>query len=60
LAEPRRHSIGKAFNNAAKYVVTHRPGQLGRKTSQSIGGNVVDEVRRLKASDGPALLRSVR
>jgi dihydrofolate reductase len=47
--------IAKAFNKATKYVVTHRPGQLGWKTSQPIGGDVVDEVRRLKASDGPAL-----
>jgi dihydrofolate reductase len=47
--------IGKAFNKATKYVVTHRPGQLGWKTSRPIGGDVVDEVRRLKASAGPAL-----
>ena len=47
--------IGKAFNQATKYVVTHRPAQLGWKTSHPIGGNVVDEIRRLKASDGPAL-----
>ena len=49
------HPIAKAFNKATKYVVTHRPGQLGWKNSQPIGGDVVDEVRRLKASDGPAL-----
>ena len=47
--------IGKAFNKATKYVVTHHPGQLGWKTSQAIGGDVADEVRRLKGSDGPAL-----
>ena len=47
--------IAKAFNKATKYVVTHRPGQLGWKASQPIGGDVVDELRRLKASDGPAL-----
>ena len=47
--------IGKVLNKATKYVVTHRPGQLGWKTSQPIGGDVVDEIRRLKASDGPAL-----
>jgi dihydrofolate reductase len=47
--------IAKAFNKATKYVVTHRPGQLGWKTSQPIGGDVVDEVRRLKGSDGAAL-----
>ena len=47
--------IGKAFNEATKYVVTHRPGQLGWKTSQPIGGDVVAELRRLKTSAGPAL-----
>ena len=47
--------IGKAFNRATKYVVTHRPGQLTWKTSKPIGGEVVDEIRRLKAAEGPAL-----
>jgi dihydrofolate reductase len=45
--------IAKAFNKATKYVVTHRPDGLGWKTSQRIGG--VDEVRKLKASNGPEL-----
>ena len=49
------NTIAKAFNKATKYVVTHRPDQLGWETSVRIGGDVVDEVRRLKASDGPAL-----
>ena len=47
--------IGKAFNRATKYVVTHRPEQLGWKTSHPISGDIVDEIHRLKASDGPAL-----
>jgi dihydrofolate reductase len=47
--------IGKAFNKATKYVVTHRPDGLAWKISQGIGGDVVEEVRRLKASKGPAL-----
>ena len=47
--------IAKAFNKATKYVVTRSLGKLGWKNSQQIGGDVVDEVRRLKASDGPAL-----
>ena len=45
--------IGKAFNKATKYVVTHRPEHLDWKTSVRLGS--VDEVRRLKASEGPAL-----
>ncbi len=48
-------TIAKAFNKATKYIVTRRPDQLGWETSVRIGGDVVDEVRRLKASDGPAL-----
>ena len=47
--------IAKAFNKATKYVVTHCLDQLDWQKSQHIGGDVVDEVRRLKPSDGPAL-----
>ena len=47
--------IAKAFNRATKYVVTRSLDQLDWENSQRIGGDVVDEVRRLKASDGPAL-----
>jgi dihydrofolate reductase len=51
----REHPIGKAFNKATKYVVTRSLDRLDWENSQHIGGDVVDEVRRLKASDGPAL-----
>jgi len=47
--------IAKAFNKATKYVVTRSLDQLDWKKSQRIGGDVVDELRRVKASDGPAL-----
>ena len=47
--------IGQAFNKTTKYVVTHRSGQLGWEHSRPIGGDVVDELRRLKASDGPEM-----
>jgi dihydrofolate reductase len=47
--------IAKAFNKATKYVVTRSLDQLDWENSLHIGGDVVDEVRRLKASDGPAL-----
>ena len=49
------NSIAKAFNKATKYVVTRKPDQLGWETSVRIGGDVADEIRRLKVSDGPAL-----
>jgi dihydrofolate reductase len=47
--------IAKAFNRATKYVVTRTLGQLDWKRSRRIGGEVVNELRRLKASDGPEL-----
>jgi dihydrofolate reductase len=48
-------TIAKAFNQATKYVVTRTLDQLHWDKSQRIGGDVVDEVRRLKASGGPVL-----
>lgn len=47
--------IAKAFNKATKYVVTRSLDQLQWKPSQKIGGDVVSELRRLKASDGAPL-----
>ena len=49
------NDIGKAFTRATKYVVTHRPNKLDWKPSVQIGGDVVGEIRRLKASNGPEL-----
>jgi dihydrofolate reductase len=49
------NSIGKAFNKATKYVVTRTLDQLDWKQSKRIGGGVVDELRKVKASDGPPL-----
>jgi predicted outer membrane protein len=46
---------GKAFDRATKYVVTHRPDKLDWDPSVQIGGDIVEEIRRLKASDGPDL-----
>jgi dihydrofolate reductase len=49
------HPIAKAFNKATKYVVTRGLDELSWENSQRIVGDVVDKIRRLKASDGPAL-----
>jgi dihydrofolate reductase len=49
------HRIAKAFNKATKYVVTRSLDRLDWEKSQRIDGDVVEEVRQLKASDGPAL-----
>lgn len=48
-------TIAKAFNKATKYVATRSLDQLNWKKSVRIGGDAVDEVRVLKASDGPEL-----
>jgi len=50
-----RGPFAKAFNKATKYFVTHNPDGLDWKRSQRIDGDVVEKLRELKASDGPAL-----
>jgi dihydrofolate reductase len=47
--------IAKAFNRATKFVVTRTLDQFDWVNSQPIGGDAVDGIRRLKASDGPEL-----
>jgi dihydrofolate reductase len=47
--------IAKSFNKATKYVVTRSLHRFDWEKSQRIDGDVVEEVRQLKASDGPAL-----
>lgn len=47
--------IAKAFNKATKYVITRSLKQLEWKKSLQIVGDVVDEVRQLRTSDGPEL-----
>jgi dihydrofolate reductase len=48
-------AIAKAFNQATKYVVTRSLDRLDWEQSQRIDGDVVDKLRQLKASHGPAL-----
>jgi len=47
--------IAKAFNKATKYLVTRSLDRFDWKKSQRIDGDVVEDVRQLKASDGSAL-----
>jgi dihydrofolate reductase len=47
--------IAKAFNQATKHVVTHSLNRFDWVNSQRIGGDAADEIRRLKATDGPEL-----
>ncbi len=47
--------IANAFNKATKHVVTHGLGKFDWVNTHCMSGDAVDEVRRLKASDGPEL-----
>jgi dihydrofolate reductase len=49
------HPIAKAFNKATKFVVTRSLQRFDWEKSRRIDGDVVEEVRQLKASDGPVL-----
>jgi dihydrofolate reductase len=49
------NSIGKAFNQAAKYVATRSLDQLDWNNSHKINGDAVSGVSRLKATAGPEL-----
>lgn len=51
----RDHAIANAFNKATKYVVTRSLDRFDWEKSQRIDGDVVEELRKLKASDGPEL-----
>src|SRR5262249_36896620 len=47
--------IAMAFKKATKYVVTRNLEHLDWEKSQRIDSDVVEEIRQLKASGGPAL-----
>jgi dihydrofolate reductase len=44
------------MNAATKYVATHRPDTLGWGPVESLGGDIVEGVRRVRAKDGPDLI----
>jgi dihydrofolate reductase len=44
------------LNAATKYVATHRPESLAWGPAKDLGADIIDGVRRLKATDGPDLL----
>ncbi len=46
---------GKAFDKAVKYVVSHEEIELPWDNSKLITGDVVNELKKLKDSDGPDL-----
>lgn len=44
------------LNAATKFVVTHRPESLAWGPFEGVGANVIEQVRRIKASAGPDLI----
>src|SRR5262245_11261183 len=46
---------GESLNQATKYVVSHQDRELSWGPSQLITGDVVAQIRALKAGDGPML-----
>lgn len=49
------HAVAKPFNSTKKYVVSDKPMELSWKNSFLITGDVVAEIQKLKAQDGPDL-----
>lgn len=49
-------AMSDALNAATKYVATHRPESLEWGPFEGLGPDVVEDVRRLKAQDGPDLV----
>lgn len=50
--------MANAINAATKYVVTHRPDSLEWGPVKGLSGNIVEEVRKLKLTEGPDLVLS--
>ena len=44
------------LNAATKYVATHRPESLGWGPVKHLGADIIDGVRRVKATEGPDLI----
>jgi dihydrofolate reductase len=51
--ETKNNPISASLNKARKYVVTNSPVKLSWENSFAVKGNVVDEIRKLKTTDGP-------
>jgi len=46
------------LNAATKYVATHRPESLEWGPFESVGPDIVEDIRRIKSQDGPDLIVS--
>jgi dihydrofolate reductase len=51
-----KSAMADGINGATKYVATHRPDSLAWGPTESVGPNIVEGVRRIKAMDGPQLI----
>ncbi|HEX8037329.1 MAG TPA: dihydrofolate reductase family protein [Ktedonobacterales bacterium] len=52
---PHHNEEGAGLNTATKYVASHAPMELPWEPSVLLQGDIVDEVKKLKAQDGPEL-----
>jgi len=52
---PQHPEEGAALNKASKYVASRSPRQLAWENSTLLRGDVVQEIKKLKAQDGPEL-----
>jgi dihydrofolate reductase len=50
--------VADRINAATKFVVTNRPDSLGWGPVESVGTDIAEGVRRIKAQDGPNLVLS--
>jgi dihydrofolate reductase len=50
--------MANAINAATKYVVTHRPDGLEWGPVKGLSGDIIEEIRKLKSTDGPDLVVS--
>jgi dihydrofolate reductase len=51
-----KSSMADSLNAATKYVATHRPESLGWGPVEDLGPDIVEGIRRIKATDGPHLI----
>ena len=48
--------MADGINAATKYIATHRPESLEWGPVESLGPDIVADIRRIKSEDGPALI----
>ena len=48
--------MANAINTATKYIVTHRPESLQWAPVKDLSGDIIEELRKLKLTEGPDLV----